>query len=230
MTTVSVSCIIPACNAIRFIDETIESVLSQTVGVAEIIVVDDGSTDGTPQSLGKYGDKVRLVRQQNAGPAAARNHGVRQSHGEFVAFLDADDLWTPNKVELQLARFAAKPALQICFADLFNFRTNTENAPFRDGYTEVTDWPRVHFSPCTLLARRTAFDTIGNFDEGLRRGEDTEWFVRMMMRKMPYDVLTDVLLWRRVHDSNLTLESPPGPQDVIRVLKIALDRRRAEGW
>ncbi|MEO7361501.1 MAG: glycosyltransferase family A protein [Gemmatimonadaceae bacterium] len=230
MTAAAVSCIIPAYNALRFIDETIESVLGQSVPVAEIIVVDDGSTDGTLQTLAQYGDKVRLILQQNAGPAAARNNGVRNSHGEFLAFLDADDLWTPNKVEMQLARFSANPELQVCFADLFNFRTNSPNAPFRDGYTEVTDWPRVHFSPCTLLARRSAFDTIGNFDETLRRGEDTEWFVRMMMRKMPYEVLKDVLLWRRVHDQNLTLESPPGPQDVIRVLKIALDRRRAEGW
>lgn len=227
---VAVSCIIPAYNSARFIDEAIESVLTQTVPVAEIIVVDDGSTDGTVQALARYGERVRVVRQSNAGPAAARNNGIRNSTGAFIAFLDSDDLWKPEKIEVQLARFDANPELQVCFADLFNFRTITPNAPFRDGYEEIAEWPRVPFSPCTLLARRAAFDTIGEFDETLRRGEDTEWFVRMMMRKVPYEVLKDVLLWRRVHDQNLTLESPPGPQDVIRVLKIALDRRRAEGW
>lgn len=230
MTSASVTCIIPAYNALRFINETIESVLAQTVPAAEIIVVDDGSTDGTLDAIAQYGDKIRSLTQPNAGPAAARNNGVRNSSGEFIAFLDADDMWTSNKIETQLARFSANPELQVCFADLFNFRANTENGPFRDGYSEVTDWPRVHFSPCTLLARRSAFDTIGEFDETLRRGEDTEWFVRMMMRKIPYEVLKDVLLWRRVHDQNLTSDSPPGPQDVIRVLKIALDRRRVEGW
>lgn len=230
MTDTSVSCIIPAYNAARFIDEAIESVLAQTVPVAEIIVVDDGSTDNTIELLSRYGSSVRVLTQQNAGPAAARNNGVRNSTGAFIAFLDSDDLWKAEKTEVQLSRFEQNPDLQVCFADLFNFRTITPNAPFRDGFEELVEWPRVPFSPCTLLARRSAFETIGEFDVSLRRGEDTEWFVRMMMRKVPYEVLKDVLLWRRVHDQNLTLESPPGPQDVIRVLKIALDRRRAEGW
>lgn len=226
----TVSCIIPAYNAARFIGETLESVFAQSVAMSEVLVVDDGSTDDTIPIVQQYGDAVRVIRQQNAGPAAARNNGVRQSSGDFIAFLDADDLWKREKTEVQLARFDANPGLQVCFADLFNFRTNTVNGAFRNGYAEVTDWPKVPFSPCTLLARRSAFETIGEFDETLRRGEDTEWFVRMMMKKVPYEVLKDVVLWRRVHDQNLTLESPPGPQDVIRVLKMVMDRRRAEGW
>ncbi|MEO7997030.1 MAG: glycosyltransferase family A protein [Gemmatimonadaceae bacterium] len=226
----TVSCILPAYNAARFIGEAIDSVLTQSIAVSDLIVVDDGSTDGTPDVVSRYGAPVRLLVQSNAGPASARNNGVRNSDSDFIAFLDADDLWTRDKIAIQLRQFEAKPALQVCFGDLFNFRTNDPNGAFRDGYTEVAEWPRVPFSPCTLLARRSAFTTIGDFDETLRRGEDTEWFVRMMMRKVPYEVLKDVLLWRRVHDQNLTLENPPGPQDVIRVLKIALDRRRAEGW
>lgn len=226
----SVSCIIPAYNAARFIDEAIQSVVGQTVPVSEIIVVDDGSTDNTLEIVARYGDSVRIVRQKNAGPAAARNNGVRISSGDFIAFLDSDDLWTAEKLSVQLSQFAVRPELEVCFADLFNFRANTPDGAFRDGYTAVADWPKVPFSPCTLLARRSAFKIIGEFDETLRRGEDTEWFVRMMMKKVPYEVLKDVLLLRRVHDQNLTLESPPGPQDVIRVLKMAMDRRRAEGW
>lgn len=226
----NVSCIIPAYNAARFISEAIESVHAQRVPVAEIVVVDDGSTDDTVHVVQQLGKGVRVVTQQNAGPGAARNHGLRESTGNFVAFLDADDLWTPEKLAVQLNRFAERPDLEVCFGDLFNFRTAQTDGKFRDGHTEVTDWPRVPFSPCTLLARRSAFETIGPFDETLRRGEDTEWFVRMMMRKVPYEVLKDVILWRRVHDQNLTLENPPGPQDVIRVLKMVMDRRRAEGW
>lgn len=230
MTVPTVSCIIPTYNAEAFIEETLDSVFAQTVPVAEVIVVDDGSTDTTTDAVSRYNSNVRLLVQDNAGPAAARNNGIRNSSGEFIAFLDSDDLWTANKIETQLARFGAKPDLQVCFANLTNFRTVTGSTCFSDGYTEAADWPRIHFSPCTLLARRTAFDMIGGFDAGLRRGEDTEWFVRMMMRGVPYETVSDVLLWRRVHDRNLTLESPPGPEDVVRVLKIALDKRRAEGW
>lgn len=225
-----ISCIIPTYNSARFIAETIDSVFAQTVGMYEVLVVDDGSTDDTKSVVDSFEGRVRWLRQENSGPGAARNNGVRNTTGDFIAFLDSDDIWTPDKTEKQLARFAARPELGVCFGELFNFRTDTENGRFRDGYTEYTEWPRVPFSPGTLFAKRSAFLENGDFDETLRRAEDTEWFVRMMMRKIPYEVLTEQLMWRRVHDRNLTLESPPGPQEVVRSLKIALDRRRAEGW
>ena len=91
-----------------------------------------------------------------------------------------------------------------------------------------TDSPT--FSPCTMLARRTVFDRIGLFDTELRRGEDTDWYLRMMMRKISYEVLPDIALQRRVHGANLSAQRQAGPEDVVVLLKRVMDKRRNEGW
>ena len=231
-----VSCIVPVYNGERFLAEALASILAQTHKNIEIIVVDDGSTDGTPQIIEGLPTSVRALRQQNRGPAAARNAGVALATGSFMAFLDADDLWHKGKLERQLRRFEQRPELQISFATMRNVMAQgsvanvTADALSTDPLVNPENWPVIPFSPCTLLARRAAFVEVGPFNEALRRGEDTEWFVRMMMRKVPYEVIPDLLLDRRIHAANLTRESPPTPFDVVRMLKLTLDRRRAEGW
>jgi GT2 family glycosyltransferase len=91
-------------------------------------------------------------------------------------------------------------------------------------------WPIIPISPCTMLARRAVFERIGVFDPKLRRGEDTEWYVRMMMRQVRYEVMPDVLLERRIHGANLTKDHASSPMDVVPLLKQVLDQRRREGW
>lgn len=119
-----VSTIIPAFNAEAYIGETLASALAQTHQDHEIIVVDDGSTDATADLVSSFGERVRLIRQQNAGPAAARNNGARNSNGEWLAFLDADDLWSPMKLNAQLNRSAETGARLIY--------TNRENIGYTD--------------------------------------------------------------------------------------------------
>src|SRR5208283_2367398 len=97
-----VSVVIPTYNCGRYICETVESALGQTYSPVEIIVVDDGSTDDTRERLTTYGDRVRYIYQQNTGPAVARNRGVQDAQGDWIAFLDADDLWLPYRLELQV--------------------------------------------------------------------------------------------------------------------------------
>ena len=223
-----VSCIVPVYNGARFLLSALHSIEDQTWPHTEIIVVDDGSTDATPSLAAQAGPAVRWVRQENQGPAAARNTGLGLATCPFVAFLDADDLWTRDKLERQLARFRERPELMVCFAGIRNIRGT--DAWTDDPLLDPASWPMIPFSPCTLVARKAAFDQIGPFNTTLRRGEDTEWFVRMMMRKIPYEVLPDVLLDRRIHESNLTRDQIPGPDDVVRMLKLVLDQRRAEGW
>src|SRR5437773_3781756 len=108
---VTVSVVIPTYNYARYLPEAIDSALAQTHAPLEVIVVDDGSTDDTPRVLAVYGDRIRVIRQANRGPGAARNTGIAAARGEYVGFLDADDVWLPRKLELQMARFEADQGL-----------------------------------------------------------------------------------------------------------------------
>src|SRR5689334_18705546 len=110
-----ITTVIPVYNGAGEIRRSLDSVLAQTRPVDEVIVVDDGSTDGTREIALGYGGVVRLVRQQNAGAAAARNHGVREAASEWVAFLDHDDEWMPEKIERQVAVLEQHPGVKLCY-------------------------------------------------------------------------------------------------------------------
>ncbi|HEX3110532.1 MAG TPA: glycosyltransferase family A protein, partial [Thermoanaerobaculia bacterium] len=110
----SVSVVIPSYNYARYLGEAIDSALGQTLPPLEVIVVDDGSTDDTPAVLAAYGDRIRVLRQKNAGVAVARNSGIAAARGECVAFLDADDVWLPRKLELQIPLFTDSVGLVHC--------------------------------------------------------------------------------------------------------------------
>jgi len=219
-----VSCIVPVYNGARYLGDALDSILAQTSPAGEIVVVDDGSTDDTPDVMDRYAGRIRAVRQANAGPSAARNAGLELSTGELIAFLDADDLWLPDKLGRQLAVLDAHPGAMLCFCGIVNFR---EGSGPSGGPSE---WPQSPFSPCTVLVRRTLFADVGAFDPSLRSGEDTEWFLRVMMRKIAYKVLPDVLVRRRQHDANLTRTHPPSQERLLRLVKMTLDRKRTEGW
>lgn len=116
-----VTCIVPVFNGESYLSETLDSLLAQSYHPIEIIVVDDGSTDGTPAIVRRYGQQIRYLRQANAGAATARNLGLTAARGEFVAFLDADDLWHREKLDRQMVRFQARPELDYCLAHVQNF-------------------------------------------------------------------------------------------------------------
>src|SRR4051794_13984557 len=115
------TCVIAVFNGERYLPEAIESVLVQEGHTVEVVVVDDGSTDGTRHSVERFGSRVQYVFQDNAGPASARNRGLRHAAGELIAFLDADDLWHSNKTTVQAARFQERPALVACTTHVQNF-------------------------------------------------------------------------------------------------------------
>lgn len=218
-----VSCIIPVYNGERFLGAAVDSILAQTRQPVEIIIVDDGSTDGTPAVIARYGDRVRSIRQENAGPAAARNAGIGLATGGVIGFLDADDLWLPDKLAVQMAELTRSPETMVCLAGMTNFR----DAAVPGG--PVAEAPGGSFSPCTMLVRAAVFKQVGGFDPRLRAGEDTEWFCRVMMGGIRYTVLPDVLVRRRLHDRNLTRADPPSHAKLLGILKLALDKKRAEG-
>jgi glycosyltransferase involved in cell wall biosynthesis len=227
-----ISCIVPVFNGERYLAEALDSMLAQTYRPIEVIVVDDGSTDGTRQVVTSYGDRVRYFWQPNAGPPRARNLGLSLVKGEFVAFLDADDLWHPEKLERQMERFEARPKLDLCVAYLETFwvpELHEEQARFQG---HRLSQPLPGYVTVTLLARRNLFDTVGYFDTSRRVGDPMDWFLRAAEQGTVMELLPDVLVYRRFHENNFSVESGTRRmtsfmQDaVLRVVKASLDRRR----
>jgi len=229
-----ISCIVPVFNGERYLGEALDSILAQTYRPLEIIVADDGSTDGTAVVVATYGDQVRYLWQTNAGPAAARNLGLRAVQGEFVAFLDADDLWHQEKLARQMARFEARAELDMCFTKAQNFwipKLREFGARHRNHPAlGETVCPR---SLCTLVARRSLIDTVGDFNPKFSVGEDTDWFLRTLEQGAVMEFLPDVLMYRRWHRGNLSwraFASDAQMRDVrLQLAKARLDRRRRAG-
>jgi glycosyltransferase involved in cell wall biosynthesis len=223
-----VSCIVPVFNGARYLAEALDSALRQTYGTVEVLAVDDGSTDATPTVLASYGDRVRSVRQANAGPAAARNRGLREIRGEFAAFLDADDLWDAEKVARQMERFAARPELDISVTHVRNFwipELRDEEARFRD-HRIAQSLPGYLAS--TMLAPRRVFEAIGDFDAALAFGHSTEWFLRAKQHGAVIEALSDVLYFRRIHHDNRSRRLNDASRDeYLRLVRAHIERRRA---
>jgi glycosyltransferase involved in cell wall biosynthesis len=222
-----ISCVVPVFNGERYLAEALESILKQSYRSLEIIVVDDGSTDGTAAVMDHYAGRARLLRQANAGTAAARNLGLNAAQGEFVAFLDADDLWHPEKLERQTARFKTRPELDYCVTHVQNFwvpELIEEERRFRDHRISKA---LPGYSTGTLLARRALFDTVGQFNPAIKHADDTEWFLRASEHGAAMELLPDVLLYRRLHQTNLSrLRASNSRDQYLQILKTALDRRR----
>jgi len=166
----AISCIVPVFNGERYLKEALDSIRVQTYRPLEIIVADDGSTDGTTAIVAGYGEEVLSLFQPNAGPAAARNLGLSAAQGEFVAFLDHDDLWHPEKLARQMARFRGRPELDLCVTHARNFwipELEQEAARYQD-HRRAEAVPGYYAS--SLLARRGLFDTVGRYDTTLAHG------------------------------------------------------------
>ena len=224
-----ISCIVPVYNGEKYLGEAIESILKQSYGPIELIIADDGSTDGTGSIAARYSKQVRYLRQLNAGPAAARNLGMSAAEGEFVGFLDADDLWHFEKLDRQMARFRERPELAYCIAHVQNFwipELIEEEKQFRDHRISKA---LPGYATGTLLARRDCFNAVGEFNTAIKHADDTEWFLRATEQGAVMELLPDVLLYRRLHYTNLSRVKASNSRDqYLQVLKSALDRRRCQ--
>lgn len=206
-----VSVIIPTYNRSSSVCESIESALGQTHPDCEVIVVDDGSTDDTAEILAGYGDRIRFVRQENAGPSAARNRGFAESKGGIIAFLDSDDTWLPDKIERQVAlmeRGGPEMVCCVCNArvlgvDGADAGTTFGFAALRPGFTEG-EWsnPQEVLATRFLLfnqvaaIRREAFERVGGFNEKLRLLEDYEMALKLTAEGV-WGVICDPLVVKR---------------------------------
>jgi len=189
MSTVSV--IIPTYNYGRFVADAIKSVLDQTQPATEIIVVDDGSTDNTEAVVKDFGDSVRYLRQENAGVCAARNRGVAESHGELIAFFDADDTWEISKIQKQAALFDTDPQIGLVHCGMREF--DGDSGEFRELHVagkegwvayDLLLWEEasVIVSGSAIMVSRKAFDEVGGFDPRQKVGEDWDFCYRVARR------------------------------------------------
>lgn len=224
METPLVSCIVPAFNGEAFLGSALDSVLGQTYPAIEVLVVDDGSTDGTADLVARYGKDVRYVWQDNAGPAAACNHGLRQGRGAFCAFLEQDDLWQPMKVEIQM-RALEEPQVDYCVTMIENFLEDSLS-PGTRAIPAARSGPLPGYVTQTLLARRSAFQRAGLFDARWRFCHATEWFLRARREGLRGELIPDVLVRRRIHRSNVSLRRPEASRDeYLEMIKRCLDNR-----
>ncbi len=221
--TPSVSVVIPAFNAERFIANALTSVFQQSVVPHEVIVVDDGSTDATGLVAGGFGAPVRVVRTPNRGLSEARNTGIRASTGELVALLDADDSWYPAKLELQLDAMAADTSALLCFVNTEYVRA--DGGVLRTGsiagYPDLVEALLLHSCvvgpPSAALFRRAAFDRVGLFDPALSQCADWDMWIRVAARGT-IATLREVLVRYLVHDANMSRDIPLLEADTLRVL------------
>jgi len=229
MTAPLVSVIMPMYNAERFVAQALNSIFAQDHAALDVIVIDDGSTDRSREIVDWYRDRIRVIEQPNSGPAAARNAGLAQMRGEFVAFLDADDLWHPAKLSAQLNEFALDPDLEVSICKIRNFwdgdPAQAESELRRREYVPVM----VGIVVQALLVRRSVFDELDGFDTSFRFGEDTDFYVRMSQRGTEGRLIDKELGYRRVHENNLTVDFPRQKEDTMwQVVQAALARSRAK--
>ncbi len=219
-----ISVIIPCYNREGFIGEAIQSVLNQRCHPVEVVVVDDGSTDHSKKIIEQFGNPVRYVFQENRGPSSARNTGLRHVNGEFVGFLDADDLWPENRLVEDLAVMNRDPDLgfvigctrQVCCRGRKNGDIHKEETIF-------------NLLIGAALYRSSAFTTVGNFTETMKFCEDLDWFLRAREHGIPFRVLEKISLIYRVHENNMSNDRKQVGSYILRAFKRSLDRNLAQG-
>lgn len=205
--------IVPVYNGARWLGEALDSVLGQ--GVDEVLVVDDGSQDHTPEVVRGF-PQVRYFRQENAGPAAARNAGLARVGGDCLAFIDADDLWPEGKLAWQKQLLAEDPELQVVLG-----RVEWQGV---EGFSE----PLISFQFGAALVRKAAFAEVGALNERLPYSEDTDWFLRCREGGIKMHLSSRVGLIYRRHQENLTNDRQRSNRYLVQALKYSLDRRRCQ--
>ncbi len=214
-----VSVIVPVFNGARFLRDAVASIRAQNVAGLEIVVVDDGSTDGSAEIAGTLG--LYALVQENRGPAAARNTGVLAARSPVLAFLDVDDLWAPGWLGAALPRLLAEPDVVVLG------RTRVSLDPGSERDTAVPQAPVVALVPGAAILTRRTFDRVGGFDPSLRFGEDLAFFLAARELDHPVLVLEDTCLLYRLHGRNSVTGRNARDLNVLRVLHASLARRAA---
>jgi glycosyltransferase involved in cell wall biosynthesis len=225
MSTPGISVIIPAYNVARYISEALESVLAQAAPDTQIVVVDDGSTDGTASVAEQFAPRVQVLRESHAGIGATFNRGMREARGSLIASIDADDRWLSGKLRRQCEVLETHPSTGAVFGLVRQF-VSPELAHQASRFL-VSDEPVPGYLRGVMLMRREVWDRVGELETGIAAGEFVSWYARAMEKGVEMQVVPEVVYERRIHDSNTVLrERDTAQRDYLRVVKAALDRRR----
>jgi glycosyltransferase involved in cell wall biosynthesis len=221
-----VSVMIGAYNAAPYLGEAIESVFAQDYEPLELIVVDDGSTDGTAEVARSF-TGVQVIFQENGGNGAARNRAVEEASGDLYAFLDADDRFTPGKLTLQQAALDANPQLDMVFGHVREFLSPELDEQTRARLRPPAPEPMPWTAPNLMLVRRDSFQRVGPFTTAVRVGVTVDWFARAEEAGLRYSILPEVVLERRLHTQNNGLRESASRSQYLEVIRQAMQRRRA---
>lgn len=208
-----VTVVLPAYNATQYIRETIDSVLKQSYQNFELLVIDDGSTDDTAEVVQAYvqqDSRVQLISQPNQGVSAARNHGTRRASGELIAFLDADDLWVPHKLEAHVRHFSSDAKLGMSFARIEYIDSNSKRTG-QQSHLRLKNILPQHFyqdnlacTPSNVVVRREVLQEIGGFDSDLSGLADIDLFLRVSCSGWKVEGLDEVLVYYRFHPGGMS--------------------------
>lgn len=221
-----VSVIIPVFNGEEFLVEAIQSVKDQSYSPIEIILVDDGSTDSSSEVVKSFSN-INYIYQSNLGTPSARNTGINSAQGEFIAFLDADDIWHKMKLEIQVAFHLNHPEIGFSFTKERFFYEDEKEAP---NWTRKKVFQEDHdaYCPGSSLTLKTVFSDVGVFNPEFRNGDGTEWTFRAKDKGYKFLALNEVLLFRRIHHNNLSNNVDDEVSYLMKAVKHSIDRQRKD--
>lgn len=205
-----VSVIIPVYNQEKYIKECVESVLNQDYENLEIIVIDDGSTDRTPEILKEFGEKIRYVRQENRGPASALNYGIRLAHGEFIGWLGSDDVYLPSKIKYQVKKFQEDTSLALIYTDYIMINSEGNElrvvscpSPLPEQFVKVL-LAGNFINGSTVLMSKEYHEKVGYYDENLKASMDGDMWFRLLRHGFKFGHISIPLVKYRWHPANIS--------------------------
>lgn len=225
-----VSVIMPVKNAEAYLRQSIESILNQSYQKIELIIVDDGSNDGSLNIAREYADRVSLYQSASQGVWSARNFGIQVANGEYLAFQDADDIALQDRIKVQMDSLSSNPGIDIVFGNMAEFKGEINYNS--SGAEEEFDKIKVQANcPGAMLLTRKTFDKVGEFVETWKIAGFIDWYMRALDLGVKVYIPSEVILARRVHQANSTLvEGSILPEEYLEVIRLGLLRRnQSEG-